>query len=309
MFADKMLKKILEYQNPSVLGLDPDVENMPKFLKDEYFKNITDDNSALTSSAKLIEHFNKAIIDNVCDIIPIVKPQVAYYEMYGIPGMQAFKNTVDYAKSKGMIVITDIKRSDIGTTAKAYSNAHLGRTIINGVPKKIFDADCITVNPYLGTDGIAPFLEDCKNYDKGMFILVKTSNPSSGEFQDILSGDDTIYVKVANKVKEWGSGLIGEMGYSSVGAVVGATYPQQLAELREVMPNTIFLVPGYGAQGGKAEDIKLAYDKNNLGAVVNSSRGLMYAYKSNLWKDKYSEEQFAEATKAEAVRMKKDLWG
>lgn len=287
MFIDKLIKKITTLQNPTVIGLDPDISQFPDNLKN-------------LDIQEALESFNFSIIDKVCDIIPAVKLQSAYYEMYGLEGITAFKNTIDYAKSKGMIVIADVKRNDIGSTAKAYSKAYLG---------KAFDVDCITVNPYLGSDGIVPFLEDCKEYNKGLFILAKTSNPSSGEFQNITTADGKpVYVHVAEKIATWGSELIGEHGYSSIGAVVGATYPEEIKVLREKMKHVFFLIPGYGAQGGKAEDIRLALDNNNLGALINSSRGLMYAYKSNLWKDKFKSEEFANATRAEAIKMKDELW-
>lgn len=307
MFIDKLLKRIIELKNPSVLGLDPDVEKFPKFIKEEFLgENVI---KTADNIKNAIEFFNKCIIDAVYDIIPAVKFQAAYYEMYGPKGMEALLNSVEYARSKGMIIIIDAKRNDIGTTAKAYSNAYIGRSNIMGVEMPIYDADALTVNAYLGSDGINPFLEDCEKYDKGIFVLVKTSNPSSGEFQDIeTENSKELYVRVGEKVEEWGKKIIGEYGYSSVGAVVGATYPKQLKELREKMQHTLFLVPGYGAQGGKAEDIKLAYDENGLGALVNSSRGLMYAYKSEKWKEKYSEEEFALAARAEAIDMKNNLW-
>lgn len=305
MFIDRLLERIIELKNPSIIGLDPDVTALPEHLTD----GIANSSNPLKSACDAIEVFNKQLIDATCDVIPAIKPQAAYYEMYGVEGMRVLKTTIDYARSKGMLVIADVKRSDIGTTAKAYSNAYLGRTTIGNNKVAVFDVDAVTVNPYLGSDGIKPFIEGCKEYDKGMFILVKTSNPSSGELQDLLIDSNSLYSKVGSLVEEWGKDLVGKYGYSSIGAVVGATYPAQLKELREKMPKTLFLVPGYGAQGGKAEDIKLSYDKNNLGAIVNSSRGLMYAYKSEMYKNKYSAQEFAKATREEAIRMKNDLWG
>lgn len=298
---DKLIEKIKEKDNPTVIGLDPRYDIIPNCIKDKY-------NQDLTGVKKAIVEFNKTLIDATYDIIPAVKPQIAFYEMFGIPGMEAFEETCKYAKEKGMVVIADMKRGDIGTTAKAYSNAAIGKTKIGEISKSIFDVEFVTVNPYLGTDGVLPFIEDCKEYGKGIFVLVKTSNKSSGELQDLITEDgEKIYIKVAKLVNEWGKDLIGKYGYSSISSVVGATYPKQLEELRKVMPYSYFLIPGYGAQGGKAEDIALGFDKNGLGGIVNASRSLMCAYKSEMWKDKFKEEDFAKATRAEAIRMKEEL--
>lgn len=298
---DKLINKIQEMQNPTVIGLDPRYEMIPEFIKNKYEKN-------LEGVAEAILEFNKKIIDAVYDIIPAVKPQIAFYEMYGLEGMKVFEKTCKYAKEKGMIVIADIKRGDIGTTAKAYSNAFLGKTLIGDKEESIYDVDFVTLNPYMGIDAIKPFIDDCKKYNKGVFILVKTSNPSSGDIQDLqLESGEKVYTKVVKLVEEWGKDLVGEYGYSSISAVVGATYPKQLEELRKEAPHTFFLIPGYGAQGGKAEDILLGFDKNGIGGIVNSSRGLMCAYKSERWSSKDTEMQFAEATRAEALRMKGEL--
>ena len=298
---DKLINKIQEMQNPTVIGLDPRYEMIPEFIKNKYEKN-------LEGVAEAILEFNKKIIDAVYDIIPAVKPQIAFYEMYGLEGMKVFEKTCKYAKEKGMIVIADIKRGDIRTTAKAYSNAFLGKTLIGDKEESIYDVDFVTLNPYMGIDAIKPFIDDCKKYNKGVFILVKTSNPSSGDIQDLqLESGEKVYTKVVKLVEEWGKDLVGEYGYSSISAVVGATYPKQLEELRKEAPHTFFLIPGYGAQGGKAEDILLGFDKNGIGGIVNSSRGLMCAYKSERWSSKYTEMQFAEATRTEALRMKGEL--
>ena len=298
---DKLIDKIKERNNPTVIGLDPRYDIIPNCIKSKYTQD-------LEGAGKAIIEFNKALIDASFDIIPAVKPQIAFYEMFGIPGMIAFEETCKYAKEKGMIVIADMKRGDIGTTAKAYSNAAIGKTRIGELNHSIFDVEFVTVNPYLGTDGVLPFVEDCKEYGKGIFILVKTSNKSSGEIQDLVTEDgEKMYVKVAKLVNEWGKDLVGKYGYSSISSVVGATYPEQLKELREVMPHSYFLIPGYGAQGGKADDIALGFDKNGLGGIVNASRSLICAYKSEIWKDKFTEEQFAEATRAEAIRMRDEL--
>lgn len=300
---DRLINKIKETNNPTVIGLDPRYELLPKCVLEKY-------PNTLEGVSEAIIEYNKALIDETCDVIPAVKPQIAFYEMFGIPGMKAFEETCKYAKQKGMIVIADIKRGDIGSTAQGYSNAYLGKTKIGEKEESIFDVDFVTVNPYMGTDCIKPFIEDCKKYDKGIFILVKTSNPSSGELQDVkLENGEEVYVKVAKLVEEWGKELRGEYGYSSIAAVVGATYPKQLKEIREIAPHTYFLIPGYGAQGGKIEDIALGFDKNGLGGIVNASRSLMCAYKSELWKDKFEEKDYAKATRAEALRMKEELGG
>ena len=298
---DLLIEKIKSTNNPTVMGIDPSYDKIPNCVKEKYEKNVEGVCSAILE-------YNKELIDNVCNIIPAIKPNIAFFEMFGIDGIKAFKETCKYAKEKGMIVIVDAKRGDIGSTATAYSSAFLGATKIEEEDFKFLDVDFVTINPYLGTDGIKPFIEDCKKYGKGVFILVKTSNPSSGELQDLkLENGKTIYETVGELVNNWGQELIGENGYSSVSAVVGATYPKQLEELREIMPNTYFLIPGYGAQGGKAEDIALGFDDKGLGGIVNASRSLMCAYKSDRWKDKFKEEEYGKATAAEAIRMRDEL--
>ena len=298
---DVLITKIKEMNNPTVIGLDPRYDMLPNCIKEKYGTDVQ-------SVCEGILEYNKALIDATYDIIPAVKPQIAFYEMFGVDGINCFKETCKYAKEKGMIVIADVKRGDIGSTAAGYSNAYLGETPVGDKKESFFDIDFVTVNPYLGVDGIKPFIEDAKKYRKGIFILVKTSNPSSAELQDLrLESGETVYEKVAELVKTWGEELIGEKGYSSVGAVVGATHPTQLKDLRKLMPNTFFLIPGYGAQGGKAEDIALGFDKDGVGGIVNASRSLMCAYKSDLWKDEFGDERFAEATRAEAIRMRNEL--
>ncbi|MGN1297530.1 MAG: orotidine-5'-phosphate decarboxylase [Clostridia bacterium] len=298
---DKLIDKIKETNNPTVIGLDPRYEILPKCVANKYPKT-------LEGVSKAILEYNKALIDATYDIIPAIKPQIAFYEMFGIAGMEAFKETCKYAKEKGMIIIADIKRGDIGSTAQGYSNAYLGKTKIGDKEEAIFDVEFVTVNPYMGTDCVRPFIEDCKKYNKGIFILVKTSNPSSGELQDVkLENGEEVYKKVADLVEDWGEELRGKYGYSSIAAVVGATYPKQLEELRKIAPHTYFLIPGYGAQGGKAKDIALGFDKDGLGGIINASRSLMCAYKSDFWKDKYTEEEYAKATRAEALRMRDEL--
>lgn len=298
---DRLINKIKETNNATVIGIDPNYENIPKCIKSKY-------DESMSGVAQAILEFNKTLVDATYDIIPAVKINIAFYEMYGLEGMKTFEKTCNYAKEKGMIVIADIKRGDIGTTARAYSNAFLGKTKIGEKEESIYDVDFVTLNAYMGIDAIKPFIEDSKKYNKGAFILVKTSNPSSGELQDEkLETGEEIYTKVAKLVEKWGEELRGEYGYSSISAVVGATYPKQLEDLREIAPHTFFLIPGYGAQGGKAEDIALGFDEDGIGGIVNSSRGLMYAYKSDLWKDKFAEEDFVKATREEAIRMRDEL--
>ena len=298
---DKLINKIKETNNPTVMGLDPRYELLPKYVLEKY-------SNTLEGVTNAIIEYNKCLINETCDIIPAIKPQIAFYEMFGIPGMNAFKETCKYAREKGMIVIADIKRGDIGSTASGYSNAYLGKTKMGNKEESIFDVDFVTVNPYMGTDCINPFIEDCKKYDKGIFVLVKTSNPSSSELQDQrLESGEEIYLEVAKLAEKWGNELIGEYGYSSISAVVGATFPKQLKEIRNIAPHTYFLIPGYGAQGGKAEDIALGFDENYLGGIVNASRSLMCAYKKEEWKNKFKEEEYAKATRAEAIRMRDEL--
>ena len=298
---DRLIEKIKETKNPTVMGLDPRYEMLPNCVTEKYPKT-------LEGVSQAIIEYNKALIDATCDIIPAIKPQVAFYEMFGIPGMKALEETCSYAKEKGMIIIADAKRGDIGSTAAGYSNAYLGKTKIGDIEKSIFDIDFLTVNPYMGTDCVKPFVEDCKKYGKGLFVLVKTSNPSSGELQDLkLESGEEVYTRVANLVEKWGEDLRGEYGYSSIAAVVGATYPEQLKSIRETAPHTYFLIPGYGAQGGKAEDIALGFDKEGLGGIVNASRSLMCAYKSDKWKEQFDEKDYAKATRAEAIRMRDEI--
>jgi len=299
---DNLIQKIKDTNNPTVMGLDPRYEMIPEVVRNKYPND-------LEGVSKAILEYNKELIDNTYDIIPAIKPQLAFYEMFGIEGMKAFKETCRYAKEKGMIVIADAKRGDIGSTAKGYSNAYLGETKIGEENISVFDnIDFLTVNPYLGVDSITPFVEDCIRYNKGIFVLVKTSNPSSGELQDLkLENGEKVYEHVATLVEKWGEEIRGKNGYSSVAAVVGATYPEQLKEIREKAPHTYFLIPGYGAQGGKAGDIALGFDSNCLGGIVNASRSLMCAYKSDLWKDKFAQEDYGKATRAEAIRMRDEL--
>ena len=302
MALDRLIEKMVEKQNPTVAGLDPKLSYIPDFIKEEAFAKY---GKTLEGAAEAILVYNKALIDALCDIVPAVKPQAAYYEMYGWQGVRALTETIAYAKSKGMFVITDGKRNDIGTTMEAYATAHLGVTDVDGTEAAAFGADALTVNGYLGADGIVPVINVSKKMDTGMFVLVKTSNPSSGELQNLeLEGSETIYLHMGNLCEEWGKELMGKYGYSGVGAVVGATYPQQLTELRKELTHTFFLVPGYGAQGGTAKDIAGAFDSNGLGAIVNSSRGIMCAWQKE---DGCKPEDFAAAARREAEKMKKLL--
>ena len=300
MSVDLLVQKIKEKGNPSVSGLDPKIEYVPEYIRKKAYAEYGQN---LKGATEAIWEFNKGLIDALYDVVPAVKPQSAFYEMYGLCGEEVMHRTISYAKEKGLYIILDVKRNDIGSTAEAYSKAYLGKVDIDGVECEPCSVDCVTVNPYLGTDGIQPFVNDCKTFDKAIFALVKTSNPSSGELQDLLVGDEHIYEKVAQCVNKWNEETIGKSGYGAVGAVVGATYPEQAKVLRKLMPKSYFLVPGYGAQGGGAEGVKPCFNEDGLGAIVNSSRGIMCAYKKGDWK----EEQFAEAARAEAIRMKNDL--
>lgn len=301
MSFDRLISAIDKTGNPTVAGLDPQLDYVPAHIKQQAFEEFGD---TLDAAAATILAFNKGLIDALWDIVPAVKPQCAYYEMYGWQGVKALAETIAYAKEKGLFVITDGKRNDIGSTMQAYALAHLGKVRVSESLSKPFGGDALTVNGYLGTDGIAPLLEVCKKEDKGIFVLCKTSNPSSGELQDKLCGDATVYELMGNMCREWGKELPGAYGYTGVGAVVGATYPEQLAKLRKSMPDTLFLIPGYGAQGGKAADIACAFDKNGRGAIVNSSRAIMCAYQKS--KD-FGPEEYALAARAEALRMRDEL--
>lgn len=303
MIIDRLIEKIKETGNPTVVGLDPKLDFIPKHLLEECFEKYGETPKGV---AEAFLQFNKEIIDEVSDLVPAVKPQIAMYENYGVEGLNAYVKTIEYAKSKGLIVIGDIKRSDISSTAEAYSDAHLGVVSINGKPHEMFPSDFITVNPYLGYDSIEPFEKNCKAHGKGLFILVKTSNPNSGEIQDLQVGDKKLYEVVGGLVSKWGEKLIGKNCYSSFGAVVGATHKEQAQTLRQQMPHTFFLVPGYGAQGGKAEDIAVCFDNNGLGAIVNSSRGIIAAYKNSAYAD-FGAENFAKASRQAVVDMRDDL--
>lgn len=303
MAFDRLIENIVKMQNPTVAGLDPKLDYVPESIKTKCFEKY---GKTLEGAAAALFEFNKALIDALYDIVPAVKPQAAYYEMYGWQGVKALCDTIAYAKSKGMFVITDGKRNDIGTTMEAYATAHLGHTDVAGESIDAFGADALTVNGYLGTDGIKPLAKICDSDDKGIFVLVKTSNPSSGELQDMkLETNESVYEHMGKMCEGWGEDLMGKHGYSAVGAVVGATYPEQLSEMRAKLPHTFFLVPGYGAQGGGADDVKNAFDESGLGAIINSSRGIMCAWK----KQGLTEDDFAVAARKEAERMRDEIVG
>lgn len=296
MIIDTLIDKIQEYDNPTVAGLDTSFDYLPESMKE----GVQD----FAGAADAVLAFNKKIVDSICDIVPCVKVQIAYYEMYGLEGMRAFAETVKYASKKGMLVMTDAKRNDIGATAECYAKAYLGQTVVGGEVYTAFDSDFLTVNGYLGSDGIKPFLGWMQKRDKGIFVLVKTSNKSSGELQDLkLENGKTVYEYMGGLVEEWGKDCIGKYGYSAVGAVVGATHPQQAQILRREMPHTFFLIPGYGAQGGTADDLKVCFDKDGLGGIVNSSRGILCAYKQ----EKYAGLSFDAAARQACIDMKNDL--
>ncbi|NLC67797.1 MAG: orotidine-5'-phosphate decarboxylase [Clostridiaceae bacterium] len=306
MFIDRLIDEIKRKNNPTVVGLDPRIEYVPAFLKEKAFK---DYGRSLKGASEAIFEFNKIIIDSVFDLVPALKLQSACYELYGSHGIDVLKRTIRYGREKGLIIICDGKRSDISSSAEAYSAAFLGRASIDeDVREPVFDADALTVNPFLGYDGIKPFIDDCKNYGKGIFILVKTSNKSSGQLQDLLTHQGkSVYEILAEHVNGWGKSLIGKYGYSSVGAVVGATYPNQAKILRDIMKNAYILVPGYGAQGGTARDVVHAFNCEGMGAIVNASRSIICAYTSDTWKDKFDETRFGEAARAEVARMRDDI--
>ena len=296
MIIDKLIDKIKEFDNPTVAGIDTAFDYLPEDLR----TGVKD----FAGAADAILAFNKKIIDNICDIVPCVKVQIAYYEMYGVEGLRAFAETLRYAKAKGMFVMTDAKRNDIGATAECYAKAYLGETSVGERSFTAFESDFLTVNGYLGSDGIRPFLNWMEKRDRGIFVLVKTSNKSSGELQDMkLENGKTVYEYMGSLVEEWGENSIGKYGYSAVGAVVGATHPAQAAILRREMPHTFFLIPGYGAQGGKADDLKVCFGKDGLGGIVNSSRGILCAYRQ----EKYAGLPFDAAARRACIDMKSDL--
>ena len=300
---DKLIENIRKTNAPIVVGLDPTLKLIPPQVLAKAFDEHGEDPEGVAAA---IFEYNKAIVDAVSDLIPAVKPQIAMYETFGIQGLIAFDRTVKYCKEKGLVVIGDIKRGDIGSTSEAYAQGHLGKVILGGKEYRGFDEDFATVNPYLGSDGVKPFIKVCAEEKKGIFVLVKTSNPSSGEFQDREINGEPLFKLVGEKVSEWGSELTGRNGYSYVGAVVGATYPEQGKILRAVMPKTYILVPGYGAQGGKGADLVHFFNKDGLGAIINSSRGIIGAWQQEKY-SKYGAEGYADAARAAVLDMKADI--
>lgn len=300
----QLIEKIQKTKAPICVGLDPMLSYVPEHIVKRAFDAYGE---TLEGAAEAIWQYNKEIIDNTYDLIPAVKPQIAMYEQFGIEGLVVYKKTVDYCHEKGLVVIGDAKRGDIGSTSAAYATGHLGKVQVGSKSYSGFDTDILTVNPYLGTDGVKPFVEACNANDKGIFVLVKTSNPSSGEFQDRLIDGRPLYELVAEKVVEWGN-MSMDGAYSNVGAVVGATYPEMSKILRKLMPHTYFLVPGYGAQGGTAADLKHCFNEDGLGAIVNSSRGIIAAYKQEKYA-KFGEENFAQASRAAVEDMVADITG
>ena len=298
----QLIEKIQKTKAPICVGLDPMLSYVPEHIVKKAFDAYGE---TLEGAAEAIWQYNKEIIDNTYDLIPAVKPQIAMYEQFGIEGLVVYKKTVDYCHEKGLVVIGDAKRGDIGSTSAAYATGHLGKVQVGSKSYSGFATDMLTVNPYLGTDGVKPFVEACNANDKGIFVLVKTSNPSSGEFQDRLVDGRPLYELVAEKVVEWGEASM-DGDYSNVGAVVGATYPEMSKILRKLMPKTYFLVPGYGAQGGTAEDLKYCFNEDGLGAIVNSSRGIIAAYKKDAYA-KFGPEHFADASRQAVIDMIADI--
>ena len=298
----QLIEKIQKTKAPICVGLDPMLNYIPEHILKKSFGEFGE---TLEGAADAIWNFNKEIVDHTFDLIPSVKPQIAMYEQFGIEGLKVYEKTVRYCQDKGLLVIGDAKRGDIGSTSAAYATAHLGKVKVGNSVCTAFNTEFLTVNPYLGTDGVKPFVDVCKAEDKGLFVLVKTSNPSSGEFQDRLVDGRPLYELVADKVVEWGADCM-DGAYSNVGAVVGATYPEMSAVLRKLMPKTYFLVPGYGAQGGTAQDLKPCFNEDGLGAIVNSSRGIIAAYKQEKYA-KFGAEHFAEASRQAVLDMVADI--
>ncbi len=299
---NKLVEGIKKTGAPIVVGLDPTMKLIPAGIMN---KAIAEHGETLEAAGAAIWEYNKGLVDAIADLVPAVKPQIAMYEQFGIPGLVAYDKTVKYCKEKGLVVIGDIKRGDIGSTSTAYAIGHLGSVQIGNTVCRGFDEDFATVNPYLGSDGVKPFIDVCKEENKGLFILVKTSNPSSGEFQDQMIGDKTLYHLVGEKVAEWGETHMGN-DYSYIGAVVGATYPEIGKIMREVMPKSYILVPGYGAQGGKGKDLAHFFNKDGLGAIVNSSRGIIGAYQQEQY-SQYGEAGYADAARAAVIDMREDI--
>ncbi|MFO0793158.1 MAG: orotidine-5'-phosphate decarboxylase, partial [Candidatus Brocadiaceae bacterium] len=303
-FADRLIASVREKNSCVVVGLDPYFKLIPDTIKQQ-FSNLY--SNALEYASRVILEFNKQVIDIITPYAGIVKPQIAFYELYGWRGIWAYGETIQYAKQKGLIVIGDVKRGDVPSTAEAYAEAHLGEVIVDTLTETPFSSDAITVNPFLGTDSVQPFIQTAKKYQKGLFILVKTSNPLSGEFQDLMCGAKKLHEIIAEKTHEWGKDLVGKEGYSSIGAVVGATFPHELSTLRKIMPAAYFLVPGYGTQGATAKDIACCFNSDGLGAIINASRSILYAYSVSPWKEKYGIGSWKEATRESLMKMNEEI--
>ncbi len=300
---NQLVANIKKTNAPVVVGLDPMLGYVPAHILDRAIK---EQGESLEAAAQAVWEYNKGIVDAVYDLIPAVKPQIAMYEQFGIPGLKVFRKTVNYCKEKGLVVIGDVKRGDIGSTSTAYAIGHLGGVKVGSTVCRGFDEDFITVNPYLGTDGVKPFVDICKEEKKGIFVLVKTSNPSSGELQDKIIEGRPLYEIVGEYVDQWGSDCVGECGYSAVGAVVGATYPEMGRILRDIMPKSYILVPGYGAQGGTADSLRPYFHEDGLGAIVSSSRGIICAYKQEKYAS-FGEENYADASRQAVLDMIADI--
>jgi orotidine-5'-phosphate decarboxylase len=300
-FIDRLIREVTRKRCHVVVGLDPVYDRLPASLRQQY-------DPTLAGAGQAILEFNCRLIDAIHDLAPAIKPQIACFERYGLEGLAAFSRTVEYARDKGLIIIEDAKRNDIGSSAAAYADGHLGRVTLGGLSQRVWDVDALTVNPYFGTDGIQPFLQAVADYGKGIFVLVKTSNPSSAELQDLETlgpaGKEKLYEVVARRVGAWGEKYLGASGYSSVGAVVGATYPTEGRRLRELLPHTYFLVPGYGAQGAKASDLKWFFNRDGLGALIAAARSINYAYQND---PRYAEADFAAAAREELLRMSEEI--
>jgi orotidine-5'-phosphate decarboxylase len=301
---DALIQKIKETNNPTVVGLDPRLDFVPEHIKEEAYDQY---GKTLKGAAQSYVMFNKAIIDEVHDLIPAVKPQVAMYEQLGAEGIAAYIETINYAKNKGLVIIGDIKRSDIASTATSYAQGHIGLVEVEDQKFEVYKEDFITLNPFLGIDSVEPYFEACKERDKGLFLLVKTSNPNSGQIQDLRVENQFMYEYIGQLVSEWGKDMIGQYGFSKIGAVVGATHKEQGIALRKQMPHTFFLVPGYGAQGATAEDLAGCFNQDGLGSIVNSSRGIIAAYKNVKYSGKFSPKEFAKASRQAVIDMKNDL--
>ncbi|MCF6155350.1 MAG: orotidine-5'-phosphate decarboxylase [Candidatus Brocadia sp.] len=303
-FADQLITAIRRKNSCVVVGLDPYFKLIPDTIKQKFF---TFQKQPLEYASRIILEFNIQVIDLIAPHVSIVKPQIAFYELYGWWGVWAYAETIRYAKQKGLLVIGDIKRGDVSSTAEAYANAHIGEVHIDNIVETPFATDAITVNPLLGTDSLLPFLQTAQKHNKGIFILVKTSNPSSSEFQDIMCGTKKLHEIIAERTHAWGSDFIGKQGYSAVGAVVGATFSHEISKLRKIMPAAYFLVPGYGAQGATAKDIAYCFNPDGLGAIINASRSILYAYNISPWKEKYGISAWKDATREAIIKMNDEI--